>query len=55
MSTTQRKDGSHLLASLYPCQLKVQEDQQQQGGSSELSPVFSDFLVICMSGERADW
>lgn len=55
MSTTQRKDDSHLFASLCTCQLKVQEDQQQPGGSSELSPVFSDFLVICMSGERVGW
>ncbi|XP_075832033.1 ran-binding protein 3-like isoform X3 [Microtus pennsylvanicus] len=29
MSTTQRKDDSHLFASLCTCQLKVQEDQQQ--------------------------
>lgn len=54
MSTTRRKDGSQ-LTSLCPGQLKVQEDQKQQGGSKALSPVFCDFLIICMSGKRVGW
>nr|XP_048285032.1 ran-binding protein 3-like isoform X3 [Myodes glareolus]XP_048285037.1 ran-binding protein 3-like isoform X3 [Myodes glareolus]XP_048285044.1 ran-binding protein 3-like isoform X3 [Myodes glareolus] len=40
MSTTQRKDGSHLFASLCPCQLKVQEDQQQQEKYVIAQPTF---------------
>lgn len=51
MSTTQRKDDSHLFTSSCTRQLEVQEDQQQQGGSREQSPALCDFLTICTSGE----
>ncbi|CAO2592386.1 Ran-binding protein 3-like [Lemmus lemmus] len=40
MSTTQRKDDSHLFASLGTCQLKVQEEQQQQEKYVIAQPTF---------------
>ncbi|XP_038178251.1 ran-binding protein 3-like isoform X2 [Arvicola amphibius] len=40
MSTTQRKDDSHLFASLCTCQLKAQEDQQRQEKYVIAQPTF---------------
>ncbi|XP_057645846.1 ran-binding protein 3-like [Chionomys nivalis] len=47
MSTTQRKDDSHLFASLCTCQLKVQEDQQQPEKYVIAQPTF-----VFEKGER---
>ncbi|XP_031216184.1 ran-binding protein 3-like [Mastomys coucha] len=40
MSTTQRKDDSHLFTNSCTCQLKVQEDQQQQDKYVIAQPIF---------------
>ncbi|XP_051006796.1 ran-binding protein 3-like [Acomys russatus] len=40
MSTTQRKDGSHMPTSLCACQLKAQEDQHQQEKYVIAQPIF---------------
>lgn len=40
MSTTPRKDDSHLFTSVHPCQLKVQEEQQPQEKYVIAQPIF---------------
>lgn len=40
MSTTQRKDDSHLFTSVRPCQLKVQEERQPQEKYVIAQPIF---------------
>lgn len=40
MSTTPRKDDSHLFTSVRPCQLKVQEEQQPQEKYVIAQPIF---------------
>lgn len=40
MSTTQRKDSSHLFNSFYTCKLKLPEDQRQQEKSVIAQPIF---------------